>query len=145
MPQFSAMDDDCQVIAVAGRTGFAHYSINSRRWRLFGNESQEKDFIVTGGMMWWRTYVVMGCYNLNEMSDELRVYNSDAKLDDSTCKKIKMGAQIIQINGNGHETILYTSDNIITIYSLEVDKAASKKAVALMTIETLFLRHLTLL
>ena len=88
--------------------------------------------------MWWRTYVVMGCYNLNEMSDELRVYNSDAKLDDSTCKKIKMGAQIIQINGNGNETILYTSDNIITIYSLEVDKAASKKAVALMTIESLF-------
>lgn len=27
-------------MAVAGRTGIAHYSLNSRKWKLFGNVSQ---------------------------------------------------------------------------------------------------------
>ena len=46
------MDDHSEHIAVAGRTGFAHYSVALRKWRLFGNETQEKDFIVTGGILW---------------------------------------------------------------------------------------------
>ena len=50
--QYTAMDDHSEHIAVAGRTGFAHYSVALRKWRLFGNETQEKDFIVTGGILW---------------------------------------------------------------------------------------------
>ena len=49
--QFTSLDSDCQYLAVAGRTGLAHYSILQRKWRLFGNETQEKDFIVTGGLV----------------------------------------------------------------------------------------------
>ena len=52
-------------MAVAGRTGVAHYSLLTRRWKLFGNENQEKDFVVTGGLMWWRQLLIMGCYNIN--------------------------------------------------------------------------------
>lgn len=47
-------------MCVAGRTGLAHYNCVSRRWKLFGNEAQEKDFVVTGGMLWWRDYIVIG-------------------------------------------------------------------------------------
>ena len=54
-----------QHVAVAGRTGVAHYSLLTRRWKLFGNENQEKDFVVTGGLMWWRQLLIMGCYNIN--------------------------------------------------------------------------------
>ena len=35
-----------------------------RRWKLFGNETQEKDFVVTGGLLWWKEFLVIGCYNL---------------------------------------------------------------------------------
>ena len=49
--QFTSLDSDCQYLAVAGRTGLAHYSVLQRKWRLFGNETQEKDFIVTGGLV----------------------------------------------------------------------------------------------
>ena len=58
------MDDTSEYLAVAGRTGFAHYSVSTRKWRLFGNETQEKDFIVTGGILWWQENIIMGCYNL---------------------------------------------------------------------------------
>ena len=58
--RYTAIDDDCQNIAVAGRTGFAHYNIDTRKWRLFGNETQEKDFIVTGGLLWWKNRIIMG-------------------------------------------------------------------------------------
>lgn len=46
--QYTAIDNDGQNLAVAGRTGLAHYSLVTRKWKLFGNETQEKDFIVTG-------------------------------------------------------------------------------------------------
>ena len=58
------MDENSEYLAVAGRTGFAHYSVSTRKWRLFGNETQEKDFIVTGGILWWQENIIMGCYNL---------------------------------------------------------------------------------
>lgn len=34
----------------------------TRKWKLFGNETQEKDFVVTGGLLWWHEYVVTGEY-----------------------------------------------------------------------------------
>ena len=66
------MDDTSEYLAVAGRTGFAHYSVSTRKWRLFGNETQEKDFIVTGGILWWRENIIMGCYNLVRQSTQPR-------------------------------------------------------------------------
>ncbi|CAG9795837.1 unnamed protein product [Diatraea saccharalis] len=58
--RFSAIDEEGMNVSVAGRTGLAHYSCASRRWKLFGNEAQEKDFVVTGGMLWWNDYIVIG-------------------------------------------------------------------------------------
>ena len=56
---------------MAGRTGLAHYSIQLRKWRLFGNETQEKDFIVTGGLLWWKEFIIVGCFNLAALVDEV--------------------------------------------------------------------------
>lgn len=44
--RLASLDSPCQNLAVAGRTGFALYSFLTRRWKLFGNESQERDFVV---------------------------------------------------------------------------------------------------
>jgi hypothetical protein len=43
---------DGRYIAVAGRRGLAHYSVNSGRWKTFGNEQMEQEFTVRGGMCW---------------------------------------------------------------------------------------------
>lgn len=41
--QFAAIDTAGQCMAVAGRRGFAHYSLFTRKWKLFGNITQVCD------------------------------------------------------------------------------------------------------
>ena len=114
------MDDISEHIAVAGRTGFAHYSIILRKWRLFGNETQEKDFIVTGGLLWWRDHIVMGCYNLAGLHDEIRIYPRIEKLDNSFAKIVKVDAQVLLLNLFNDQLVVFCADNIITIYNLSM-------------------------
>ena len=38
--QFSAIDKLGQNIAVVGKFGFAHYSLLTKKWKLFGNITQ---------------------------------------------------------------------------------------------------------
>ena len=40
--QSVAVDESGMYFAIVGRMGVAHYSLLSRRWKLFGNESQVK-------------------------------------------------------------------------------------------------------
>lgn len=98
IPQYSAIDASGMNIAVAGRTGLAMYSMSLRKWKLFGNETQEKDFIVTGGILWWDDFVVMGCYSLIQQSDELRLYPKECKLDNRFARVVVMGAPVMLIN-----------------------------------------------
>ena len=43
MLQFAAMSLSGHNIAVAGKSGLAHYSLFSRKWKLFGNETQVRN------------------------------------------------------------------------------------------------------
>ncbi|XP_071454876.1 guanine nucleotide exchange factor subunit Rich [Hetaerina americana] len=54
--RYAAVGADGQGVVVAGRTGLAHVTLPTCRWRLFGNETQERDFAVTGGLLWWKPY-----------------------------------------------------------------------------------------
>lgn len=63
--RFFAIDPHTsQNLAIAGHNGLAIYSLLTRRWKLFGNENHERDFIVTGGFLWFYDYIICGCYNL---------------------------------------------------------------------------------
>ena len=121
------MDDECEYIAVAGRTGFAHYAIGSRRWRLFGNETQEKDFIVTGGLLWWKEYVVMGCYNLAALRDEIRIYPRSEKLDNAFAKVVPVEAQVLLLNILDDQLVVYCADNVISIYKLKITDITGRR------------------
>lgn len=96
--QYSAIDETGTYIAAAGRTGVALYSVTTRKWKLFGNETQEKDFVVTGGLLWWDEFLIMGCYSLVQQSDELRLYPRECKLDNRFARVIPMGAPVMLIN-----------------------------------------------
>lgn len=44
--------NDGRYVAIAGRRGLAHYSMNSGRWKTFDDPLMDADFTVRGGMCW---------------------------------------------------------------------------------------------
>ncbi|XP_022920815.2 guanine nucleotide exchange factor subunit Rich [Onthophagus taurus] len=116
--RYSAIDNSGQNLGIAGRAGIAHYSMQTRRWKLFGNETQEKDFIVSGGLLWWRDYLVMGCYSILDNSEELRFYSKDCKLDNKFAKIVKVNSPILIINNLQDQLITFDGDALVTIWDL---------------------------
>lgn len=125
--QYTAIDSEGQNLAVAGRTGLAHYSMLSRKWKLFGNETQEKDFVVTGGLLWWRDHVVMGCYSILENRDEIRIYPRDTRLDNMFVKMARVSAQVLLLNTLRDRLITFCANGQISIYSLSMKENHSCK------------------
>lgn len=137
--QYSAISNNGSNIAVAGRTGVAIYSMITRKWKLFGNETQEKDFIVTGGLLWWDDFIIMGCYSLVQQSDEIRLYPKDCKLDNRFAKVILMGAPVMLINLFKDQLVAFTADGFVTVFAITKHDAHS---VDLLRIDTYDIRGL---
>ncbi|XP_060529369.1 guanine nucleotide exchange factor subunit Rich-like isoform X1 [Cylas formicarius] len=117
--RYSAIDSKGQNIAIAGRTGLAHYSMQTRRWKLFGNETQEKDFIVAGGLLWWRDYIILGCYSIVDNSDEFRFYSKESKLDNKFAKIISVDSPILLINNLDDLLVTFAANALVSIWRLE--------------------------
>jgi RAB6A-GEF complex partner protein 1 len=47
------VSSDGRYVAIAGRRGLAHYSVNSGRWKTFDDPASENSFAVRGGMCWY--------------------------------------------------------------------------------------------
>lgn len=70
----SSIDVEGKYLAVAGSNGFTHYSFLTRKWKIFGNADQEKDIRVTGGILWWKEFICMSCFNLGENKNEVKFF-----------------------------------------------------------------------
>ncbi|XP_037295110.1 guanine nucleotide exchange factor subunit Rich isoform X2 [Manduca sexta] len=116
--RYSAIDEAGVNMCVAGRTGLAHYNTTARRWKLFGNEAQEKDFVVTGGMLWWRDYIVIGCYSILDGHDEIRFYARDARLDNKFAKIVRVQSQVFVLDMLDDQLVVFGADALVTIYEL---------------------------
>ncbi|EDV97491.1 guanine nucleotide exchange factor subunit Rich [Drosophila grimshawi] len=123
--RYAAIDAAGLHIAVAGRTGLAHYAMLSKKWKLFGNESQEKDFVVSGGLLWWQGFIVMGCYSLLDRTDELRCYPAECKLDNQYGHKIQVRAPVISLNTYRNQLIVLTADGIVSLFRMHRQSAYS--------------------
>ncbi|KAK0737676.1 RIC1-domain-containing protein [Apiosordaria backusii] len=90
----TAISADGRYVAVAGRRGLAHYSVNSGRWKTFANDAMENE------------------------SFELRLYSREAALDNSTALFVQqMSAPIVLITPTGEDSLLaYTYDNLLYHY-----------------------------
>ncbi|CAG0893370.1 unnamed protein product [Cyprideis torosa] len=145
--RYTALDSEAVFVAVAGRYGFAHYSLTNRKWKLFGSEAQERDFIVTGGMVWWRGFVVLGCYNLAKLQvgggddqasrggmrltfaplapplqDEVRLYPQAAKLDNVHALITRLESQVLLLSLLGDVLGIYEADNTLLLFQLGLAK-----------------------
>ena len=73
---------------------------------------------MTGGLLWWREYVVMGCYNLAALRDEIRLYSRSEKLDNHFAKVVVVEAQVLLLNILDDQLVVFCADNVISIYNL---------------------------
>lgn len=126
MFQYTAIDNDGSHIAVAGRTGLAHYSLATKRWKLFGNETQEKDMEVSGGLLWWRGYIIAGCYSIPDGQDQIRLYPRDARLSNAHMTVAQATSQILLLDSLRDRLLVFCADGQITIFSLlQIDNSNS--------------------
>uniref|UniRef100_A0A0F7Z535 Guanine nucleotide exchange factor subunit RIC1 n=1 Tax=Crotalus adamanteus TaxID=8729 RepID=A0A0F7Z535_CROAD len=117
--RFSAIDKMGQNVAVVGKYGFAHYSLLSKKWKLFGNITQEQNMTVTGGLAWWNDFIVIACYNLSDRQEELRVYLRTANLDNAFAHITKVQAETLLLSVFRDIIILFRADCSICLYSIK--------------------------
>ncbi|XP_044586463.1 guanine nucleotide exchange factor subunit Rich isoform X2 [Cotesia glomerata] len=119
--RYTAIDNEGQNIAVAGRTGLAHYSLSSRKWKLFGNENQERDFIVTGGLLWHRGFMIASSYSIVEDKDEIRIYPRDTRLDNNYVKSVRMPSQVLLVNTMKERLVIFCANAQVSIFDMTLE------------------------
>ncbi|NXB26891.1 RIC1 protein, partial [Rhagologus leucostigma] len=117
--RFSAIDKLGHNVAVVGKFGFAHYSLLTKKWKLFGNITQEQTMMVTGGLAWWNDFIVLACYNLNDHQEELRIYLRTSNLDNAFAHITKVQAPTLLLSVFRDIVILFRADCSICLYSIE--------------------------
>ncbi|XP_072747704.1 guanine nucleotide exchange factor subunit Rich isoform X1 [Anoplolepis gracilipes] len=134
--RYTAIDSEGLSLAVAGRTGLAHYSLPSRKWKLFGNESQERDFIVTGGLLWHKGYLIASSYSILDDKDEIRIYPRDTRLDNNYVKSIRMPSQVLLLNTMKERLLTFCSNAQISIYDMKLQNGVEAGSIELTRIQT---------
>ncbi|KAJ1218059.1 hypothetical protein NDU88_005645 [Pleurodeles waltl] len=117
--RISTIDKLGKNVAVVGKFGFAHYSLLTKKWKLFGNITQEQNMMVTGGLAWWNEFIVLACYNLNDHQEELRVYLRTANLDNAFAHITKVQSETLLLSVFRNMVILFRADCSICLYSIE--------------------------
>jgi hypothetical protein len=107
------ISQDGRYVAIAGRRGLAHYSVQSGRWKTFANPVAENAFAVRGGMTWVGPVLIAATES--EGSYELRLYSRDQDLGNSSALHIEaLPAAIIFIGPSGEDSLLvYTHENVL--------------------------------
>lgn len=118
--KITCTDESGDCLAIAGRKGFAHYTVSTLKWRLFANQNQERE-ITCQSMCWWHDLLIVGCKNLSSQGDEIRIYSKQGNLDNSTCLLAveKCSRPVVLLNTCELGLLAYTSDRMLTLYSLE--------------------------
>jgi hypothetical protein len=112
----SVISTDGRYVAVAGRRGLAHYSVNSSRWKTFINENMENEFQVRGGMC-WHQHILVAAVEAGD-SFELRLFSRESALDSSLVLHVQeLPAPVVLIAPSGEDSLLvYTYDNLLYHY-----------------------------
>lgn len=111
---------------MAGRTGLAHYSLSSRKWKLFGNETQERDFIVTGGLLWHCGFMIASSYSLLEDKDEIRIYPRDTRLDNNYVRSVRMPSQVLLLNTMKDKLLTFCANAQVGIFDMKMEGVEGK-------------------
>ena len=137
--RFSAVDSKGAYVAIAGNFGFAHYSVATKKWKLFGNIMHERDMVVTGGLTWWKDFICVACYNLQESRDEMRIYPRSTNLDNSFAHFRRLRSQILLVNTYQDNLILFCADYKIELFKIEAEKKDGTPTAKLTPLQDIYL------
>ncbi|KAG6041564.1 hypothetical protein E4U41_003580 [Claviceps citrina] len=109
----TVISSDGRYVAVAGRRGLAHYSVNSGRWKTFATGEMENEFQVRGGMCWYQHILIAAVES--DRKYELRLFSREAALDMSQVLfRQHLPAPVVLVTTSGEDSLLvYTYENLL--------------------------------
>ncbi|XP_063962298.1 guanine nucleotide exchange factor subunit RIC1-like [Lytechinus pictus] len=137
----ASVDRTGHYIAVAGRYGLAHCSPSGKRWKIFGNITQERDMSVTGGLCWWKDFIIAACFNHYESREEIRVYPRASNLDNAFAFIVKVPFQVLLMNVFKDLLIVFCADYHISLFSCERKDGPPSPTATLTRIQDLSLAN----
>ncbi|KAL9598580.1 MAG: hypothetical protein Q9219_004411 [cf. Caloplaca sp. 3 TL-2023] len=122
----AVISSDGRYVAIAGKRGLAHYSINSGRWKMFDDAQAENAFVVRGGMCWYQ-HVLIAAVESDE-SYELRMYSREKGLTANSLLHVtQLPAAVVVMSITGQDSLLvYTFENILHHYIVYASNASVK-------------------
>ncbi|KPI43789.1 Guanine nucleotide exchange factor subunit ric1 [Cyphellophora attinorum] len=121
----SVISQDGRYVAIAGRRGIAHYSVNSGRWKTFSDPAVEASFAVRGGMCWFGH--ILAVATENAAGNDLRLYSRDLDLGRNPLYTEIFNMPIVFVGPSGEDSLLvYTHENILYHYVISMDNNKSQ-------------------
>lgn len=109
------VSQDGHYIAIAGRRGLAHYSVNSGRWKTFSDPGVENSFAVRGGMCWFSH--ILAVASESGAGYDLRLYSRELDLGRTPLSSESFAMPIVFVGPSGEDSLLvYTYENILYHY-----------------------------
>ncbi|XP_033103586.1 RAB6A-GEF complex partner protein 1-like [Anneissia japonica] len=139
--KFAAVDRSGHCVCVAGKKGLAHCALFTKRWKLFGNISQENDMTVTGGLTWWRDFIVLACFNHYDEREEIRMYPRICNLDNAFATSIKVPSQVLLLNVFRDLLIIFCADYHISLYQIHRQDTQPNPTASITRIQDLSLSN----
>ncbi|EXJ85218.1 hypothetical protein A1O3_05893 [Capronia epimyces CBS 606.96] len=113
------VSQDGRYVAIAGRRGLAHYSLQSGRWKTFSDLAVENSFAVRGGMCWFNH--ILAAATENAAGYDLRLYSRELELGRFPLHTEAFSMPIVFVGPSGEDSLLvYTYENILYHYILNI-------------------------
>ncbi|CAJ0585488.1 unnamed protein product, partial [Mesorhabditis spiculigera] len=123
--RFAAIDrEEVKYLAIAGTRGLAHMNIEKGKWKIFGNESQEREINVTGGIFIWKGTVGAACTQVESGAELLRFYPLSTKLDNHYCSELETESRIVAMNVREDCLVTFDFDSRILLYRLTASQSS---------------------
>ncbi|RMZ75708.1 hypothetical protein DV738_g5316, partial [Chaetothyriales sp. CBS 135597] len=119
--RLSVVSQDGRYVAIAGRRGLAHYSVNSGRWKTFADSTIENSFAVRGGMCWFNHLLAVATENSGGY--DLRLYSRELELGREVLDAEPFSKPIAFVGPSGDDSLLvYTHENILYHYIIDASE-----------------------
>uniref|UniRef100_A0A8R1HRZ4 Protein RIC1 homolog n=1 Tax=Caenorhabditis japonica TaxID=281687 RepID=A0A8R1HRZ4_CAEJA len=127
--RYASTDRNYNHLVVAGNQGIAYCALTTRRWKIFGNETQEKNLLVTGGVFIWNDDVI-GVVGLNADTDKphLSFYPISQRLDNRFASVIDLENKAVMSALRDDVCAVFDVSAQITLYKLTAHLESGRDA-----------------